>query len=114
MPKIQEAIDHGLEFDNVFCLNDLTSIGVIAALEENHLLESVNVYGVDASPDAKALIKEGMLAASAAQFPSEIGKKAADAIYAVLEGRDTESPVLVPTKLITQENVEEFGTDRWQ
>lgn len=114
MPKIQEAIDRGTEFDQVFCLNDLSSIGVIAALEENYLLDDVGVYGVDASPDAKALIKEGMLKASAAQFPSEIGKKAADAIYRVLEEKPVESPVLVPTKLVTRENVEQFGTDRWQ
>ncbi len=28
MPKLQEAIDAGIEFDNVFCLNDLAGLGV--------------------------------------------------------------------------------------
>ena len=114
MPKLQEAIDEGITFDSVFCLNDLAGVGVVAALEENHLLDKVHVYGVDASPDAKALINEGMLTASAAQFPSEIGSKAADVIYKLLNGESVEKNILVPVELITQDNVEEFGIDRWQ
>lgn len=114
MPKLQEAIDAGVEFDNVFCLNDLAGVGVAAALDKNNLLGEIGIYGVDASPDSKALIKEGMMKASAAQFPTEIGKKAADAIYDLLNGREVEENVLVPVELITGDNVEKFGTDRWQ
>lgn len=114
MPKMQEIIDQGIEFDHVFCLNDLASVGVVAALEENHKTKTIGVYGVDASPDSKALIKEGMMEASAAQFPSRIGKKAAEVIYQLLRGESVEKNILIPIELITQENVEEFGTDRWQ
>lgn len=114
MPKLQEAIDKGIEFDHVFCLNDLAGVGVVAALEENDMLDKVKVYGVDASPDSKALIKEGMMEASAAQFPSEIGKKASEVIYQLLDGREVDRNILVPVELITKDNVEEFGIDRWQ
>ncbi|MDE7311520.1 MAG: sugar ABC transporter substrate-binding protein [Eubacterium sp.] len=114
MPKIQETIDEGTEFDHIFCLNDLASVGVAAALEENNIAKKVGIYGVDASPDSKALIKEGIMEASAAQFPSEIGKKAADAVYRLLAGNRVDRNILVPVELITQGNVEEFGTDRWQ
>lgn len=113
MPKLQEAIDKEIAFDSVFCLNDLASVGVVAALEENRLLDKVEVYGVDASPDAKALIKEGMMTASAAQFPSEIGSKAADVIYKLLNGESVEKNILVSVELLTQDNVDEFGIDRW-
>ena len=61
MPKLQEAIDERISFDSVFCLNDLAGVGVVAALDENHMLDKVDVYGVDASPDSKAMIKEGMI-----------------------------------------------------
>ena len=114
MPKLQEAIDAGIEFDSVFCLNDLAGVGVVAALDENNMLGEVDVYGVDASPDSKALIKEGMMSASAAQFPSQIGSETADAIYKLLNGEVVEKKVLVPVELITKDNVEAFGTDRWQ
>lgn len=114
MPKLQEVIDAGVEFDNIFCLNDLACVGAVAALEENHRLDSVGVYGVDGSPDSKVLIKEGQMKASAAQFPSEIGRKVADAVYKLLNGEQVEKNILVPVELITKENVDEFGTDRWQ
>ncbi|MDE7415829.1 MAG: sugar ABC transporter substrate-binding protein [Lachnospiraceae bacterium] len=114
MPKLQEAIDAGVEFDSVFCLNDLAGVGVVAALEDNHMLDRVNVYGVDASPDSKALIKEGMMRASAAQFPSRIGSEVAEVIYQLLRGEKVQKDILVPVELITENNVEAFGTDRWQ
>lgn len=114
MPELQKAIDSGVAFDNIFCLNDLAGVGVVAALEENQMLDSVGVYGVDASPDSKALIKEGMMEASAAQFPSEIGSEIADVIYKLLEGRVVKKKILVPVELITADNVDEYGIDRWQ
>lgn len=114
MPRLQEAIDRGVEFDNIFCLNDLAGVGAVAALEKNHMAEGVGVYGVDASPDSKALIKEGMMKASAAQFPSKIGSRAAEMVYRLLNGEEVEEHILVPVELITEGNVEEFGTDRWQ
>ena len=76
MPKMQDAMEEGVSFDSVFCLNDLAGVGVVAALDDSGMLDRVKVYGVDASPDAKALIKEGMMSASAAQFPSRIGQAA--------------------------------------
>lgn len=114
MPALQQAIDGGVVFDSVFCLNDLSSVGVAAALDENGLLGEIQIYGVDGSPDAKALIAEEMMEATSAQFPSEIGKAASDAIYSLLNGEAVEKNILVPVQLITRDNVEQFGVDRWQ
>ncbi|MBD5502095.1 MAG: sugar ABC transporter substrate-binding protein [Lachnospiraceae bacterium] len=114
MPKLQQAIEEGTEFDSIFCLNDLASVGVAAALDEKHMLGEVDLYGVDASPDSKALIAEGMMRASAAQFPTEIGKTAAEMIYRLTAGEQVEKNILVPVELVTEENVEQFDIDRWQ
>lgn len=114
MPQMQSIIDSGVEFDSVFCLNDLASVGAVAALEENQMLEDVRVYGVDGSPDAKALIKEGMMSATAAQFPSQIGQTVAEVIYRLLDGEKVEKKISVPVELVTKENVEQFSIDRWQ
>ncbi|MGL4790646.1 MAG: substrate-binding domain-containing protein, partial [Anaerotignaceae bacterium] len=114
MPELQKIIDKGVYFDNVFCLNDLAGVGVVAALEENNMLNKVGVYGVDASPDSKALINEGIIKASAVQFPSQIGKKVAEVIYKLLNEEDVEKNILVPVELITKDNVDKFGIGRWQ
>lgn len=114
MPKLQQAIEEGVVFDSVFCLNDLAGVGAAAALDKEHMLGEVDLYGVDASPDSKALIAEGMMEASAAQFPTEIGKKAAEIIYRLLAGETVEKNILIPVKLVTKDNVEQFDIDRWQ
>lgn len=114
MPQLQKIIEENIFFDHIFCLNDLASVGAVAALEENNLLNFVDVYGVDASPDSKALIKEGMMKASAVQFPSKIGKQVADVIYKLLNEEMVEKNILVPVELITKDNVDKFGIGRWQ
>lgn len=114
MPKMEKIIEAGTRFDSVFCLNDPASLGVAAALDSNGLLDSVDIYGVDASPDAKQLIDEGKMKASVAQFPSQIGEEAANAIYDLLEGKEVERYISVPVELVTKENVEQYNVDRWQ
>lgn len=114
MPKMKDLIESGKEFDQVFCLNDLSSVGVVAALDEKGLLGQVGVYGVDASPDSKALIKEGMMKATAAQFPSKIGKAAAENIYMLLDGQTVKDYTYIPVELVTRRNVEIYGVERWQ
>ena len=114
MPKLEELIEQGVEFDSVFCLNDLASMGAAAALESHGLLGSVEIYGVDASPDAKQLIYEGRMMASAAQFPTRIGDEASNAVYRLLSGEEVENYISVPVELVTRENVEQHNVDRWQ
>ena len=114
MPKMEKLIENGTEFDSVFCLNDLSALGVAAALESRDLLDTIGVYGVDASPEAKQLIYEGRMQASAAQFPSRIGEEAADAMYRLLDGENVEKYITVPVELVTRQNVEQYHVDRWQ
>ncbi|MCQ2501415.1 MAG: sugar ABC transporter substrate-binding protein [Lachnospiraceae bacterium] len=114
MPLMQDLLESGIEFDTVFCLNDLAAVGVVAALDEKGLLDQVEVYGVDASPDSKALIKEKMMVATAAQFPSQIGLNAADNIYKLLEGKTVAQNTYVPVELVTYDNVDSYGIERWQ
>ena len=66
MPQMEKLIDQGTEFDSVFCLNDPSSLGAAAALETRGLLDKVDIYGIDASPDAKQLIYEGKMIMSTA------------------------------------------------
>lgn len=114
MPLMQDLLESGIEFDTVFCINDLAAVGVVAALDEKGLLDQVEVYGVDASPDSKALIKEKMMVATAAQFPSQIGLNAADNIYRLLEGKTVAQNTYVPVELVTYDNVDSYGIERWQ
>lgn len=54
-------------------LNDPSALGAMAALQEHGLLENTAVYGVDGAPEAKSMIREGVMTATAAQSPIRIG-----------------------------------------
>lgn len=114
MPRMLSYLDEGHEFDTVFCLNDLAAEGVVAALRQRDLAGKINVYGVDASPDAKALIDEGLMRASAVQFPTRIGERAASVLYDIFDGKDTEKTIIVPVDIVSVENIDSYNKERWQ
>jgi ribose transport system substrate-binding protein len=115
MPLMEDFLKTGTDFDSVFCLNDPSALGVIAALEASGSDpgKDIDVYGVDGAPEAKALIEEGRMEATVAQYPSKLGAEAADVLYRLLNGESTEKKILVPVELVTQENLDQYYTDRW-
>ena len=85
-----------------------------AALEEKGALSSTLVYSVDGSPEAKALISEGLMTATSAQSPLRIGRMTAEVVYEILEGKPYLTNIVVPVNQITQEDILRYGTEGWQ
>lgn len=108
MPVMENILQANKEINAVMCLNDPTALGVIAALESANRLNGVIVYGVDGSADAKKMIKAGKLTATAAQFPKEIGRMAADAAFVKLGGGKIEHNIKVPVELIDKSNIDKY------
>ena len=92
--------------------NDPTALGCLAAAEAAGV--SPLIYGVDGSPDVKALLKDSALEGTGAQSPMTIGKTIAETAYAWIDGQDVEAFIPIETFLITADNVDEYGTDGWQ
>ena len=113
MPKMENIIQAVPDMAVVMCVNDPTALGTIQALRAANM-KGVLIYGVDGSPDAKKMIKEGLMTGTAAQSPINIGKIGVEMAYKVLAGEKVEKHVPVPVQLITAENVDEFGVDGWQ
>ena len=63
------------DIDVVMALNDPSAMGAMAALDAEHMLSDVLVYGADGSPEAKTMIYENKMAATSAQSPRTTGKK---------------------------------------
>jgi ribose transport system substrate-binding protein len=114
LPAMTAILQRTPEVDAVVALNDPTALGAVEALERAGRQRGVLVYGVDGSPDAKRMIAEGRLTATAAQSPSKIGKTAAATAYALLSGQPVEKTIRVPVFLIDQSNVGQFDPDGWQ
>lgn len=115
MTVMEDIIQAQPKIDVVMALNDPTAMGAIAALESANRLKGVLVYGVDGSPDAKKMIKEGAkLTATASQFPSKIGSMGADAAYKILSGKKVAKEIKVPVELIDSANISKHVVDKFE
>ena len=96
----------------IFGGNDPTALGAYAAAEAAG--SKALIYGVDGSPDIKALIAEGKVTGTGAQSPMSIGKTIAEVYYKVEAGETVEARYPIATFMINADNVADFGTDGWQ
>lgn len=96
----------------IFGGNDPTALGAQAAAEAAQ--SSALIYGVDGSPDIKALIAEGKVTGTGAQSPMTIGKTIAELYYQWKAGEEVESRYPIETFMINSDNIEEYNNGGWQ
>ena len=114
MPKMQEIIEETPDIDVVMALNDPSALGALAALEKNNK-NDVIVYGIDGTPEIKALIgRNQMIVGTVAQSPIKMGQIAVENMYNILNGKKVEKNIIIPISLINKENLFKYDEDRWQ
>ena len=100
--------------DVVMALNDPSALGALAALEKNNK-NDVMVYGIDGTPEIKALIgRNQMIVGTVAQSPIKMGQIAVENMYNILNGKKVEKNIIIPISLINKENLFKYDEDRWQ
>ncbi len=114
MDVMRRILDMRIDFDVVFCGNDPTALGALAALQQKRITKDVLIYGVDGSPDVKSMIKDGEIVGTAAQSPKTLGLTAAETAYYYLSGKPVQKHIQIPGPLITKENLHKFEIDEWQ
>jgi len=88
----------------IFCINDETALGALAAAEARGKTNLV-IVGYDAAPEAVAKIKAGTaLKADVAQQPRDIGAKTIEAIAKHFKGEPAEAKIAVPVKIVDAES----------
>ena len=113
-PLVENVLTKTKDIDVVVALNDPSAMGAMAALDAEHMLSDVLVYGADGSPEAKTMIYKNRMTATAAQSPRITGKKTVEMLYKILAGKPVESQYIVPVRLITRDNVEDYSLSGWQ
>lgn len=96
------------DVQGVFAHNDEMALGAIRALQAAGKAGQVVVVGFDAIPDALQAIEEGLLAATVAQQPAEMGRLGVEYAVKVVRGEQVPASVPVPVRLVTSENLSEF------
>jgi ribose transport system substrate-binding protein len=113
MPLAADILQSAPDLAALFAVNDPSAAGCVQALQEARKT-GVLVYGVDGAPDAKKMIAEGAMTGTGAQSPIGIGKQAAEAALAVINGRTVQKNIVVETFIINAGNVGKYNVSGWQ
>lgn len=114
MPKMDAFLDKDIPFDVVMALNDPSALGALASMQDKGRLQGVLVYGIDGSPETKALVKDHIMTGTVSQSPKTMGKDAAEIVYKILENKPYSDKARIPVALITENNIDQFSLEGWQ
>ena len=98
------------KIDAVFAINDPSAIGAELAAKQARRNEFF-IVGVDGAPEAKDALQQdnSLFVATAAQDPFQMAVKAVEVGNDILKGNPPADPnILIPVKLITRDNVDEY------
>jgi ribose transport system substrate-binding protein len=101
----QNMLQAHADIDSVFACSDLMALGAIEAIAAAGKTGKIRVIGFDALDDAKKAIAAGTMAASVAQFPSEMGRVAVESAVKVIRGETVPPDIGVKLELVTKDNV---------
>ena len=105
---VENWLQTGTELKAIVANNDGMAMGALKAVEDAQLLDSIKVYGLDATPDALAAVKDGRLTATMSQNTTAQGATAMEVAYKLAMGETVESEILVEFVLITVDNFDDF------
>ncbi len=105
---VENWLQTGTDLKAIVANNDGMALGALKAVEDAQLLDSIKVYGLDATPDALAAVKEGRLTATISQNTTAQGTTAMETVYKLAMGEEVEPEILVDFVLITIDNVDEY------
>ncbi|WP_428943419.1 sugar ABC transporter substrate-binding protein [Pantoea sp. FN060301] len=96
----------GEDIQAIAANNDEMAIGALQALGKN--AGQVLVAGVDGTPDALQMLKNGKMVATVFQDAKGQGEGAVQAAIKLANGEEVQKIVDIPYKLITKENMAQF------
>ncbi|MDO4649074.1 MAG: sugar ABC transporter substrate-binding protein [Eubacteriales bacterium] len=103
-----------VHFDVLFGGNDPSALGGLSSLQQYKRDEGVLVYGVDGSPDFKAMLDLGYVTGTSSQSPKELGRMSGEVAYRWLDGEEVEPYISLQSHLITKGNLSGYEINGWQ
>lgn len=105
MPAMEEMLKRHPDIDVVMALNDPSALGAMAALKNAGRLSDTMIYGVDGTPEAMEMIESGLMTGTVSQEPKKIARLAVNEAYKILEKKDVDKLIMIPTVLHTKGSV---------
>jgi ribose transport system substrate-binding protein len=93
----------GFRMDAIFGANDQMAIGAARAVRAATPPLTPAIVGFDAVEEARAAVRTGLLTATIAQNPAQMGRKAIDALQSVWNGQKVAARYLIPVLPVTND-----------
>jgi ribose transport system substrate-binding protein len=98
------------DLDCIWAINDPSALGCVSAVRRAGRDQRVFVVGIDGAPEAvKEITAGGPFAATAAQYPRQIGGAGVDLAIRAIAGEQLPEFVPIDGSLITKENVASYA-----
>lgn len=94
------------DIQGLFACSDLMALGAVEAIRVAGKSGKITVIGFDAFSEARDAVKKGLMAATVAQFSSEMGRLGIENAARLLKGEQIPPEQTVRIQLITKENVD--------
>lgn len=99
---VDSFLAFGKRFDAVFGANDLMALGAVDALGGRMGGGSVVVVGFDAIPEAREAVAKGVLLATMAQNPGEMGRRGVRSLLQLWSKAPIEKDQLIPVDIVSR------------
>ncbi|MEU6644614.1 ABC transporter substrate-binding protein [Saccharomonospora sp. NPDC046836] len=99
------------DVQGIFGMNDPSALGAVLAVEQAGRGDRVKVTGVDGSPEAVSELQRGgsPFIGTATQNPAEMVRTAVRVAQDIVDGKPPkEHTILIPSELVTRDNVKEY------
>jgi ribose transport system substrate-binding protein len=102
----QDILQKNPDLTGIFCINDPTAFGAIAAVEKAGRQGKVKIISFDGQLEAKQAVKDGKIYAEPIQYPDKIGQMTIQSIVKYMAGEKVPPQTLIPTTLYTKEDAD--------
>ena len=96
------------KIDAIISMNDNMASGALEAVKSKPGFKGIQAYGVDGTPEATLLIKDGTMTATSLQNARELAQLNMKAVNDLLSGAKTEVNENIGNPLITKENAQKY------
>jgi ribose transport system substrate-binding protein len=100
----QNMLQSHPDLQALFACSDLMALGAIEAIAAAGKRGKITVVGFDALPEAREAVQKGMMDATIAQSPMEMGAIAVESASRLLKGETVPKDISVKIQLVTREN----------
>lgn len=110
MKVMENILQANPVIDGVYCANDEMALGATEAIDAANRMSKITLIGSDAIDDALNSIKAGKQKATIAESPFYLGKTGVENAIKLVNGTKLEKKVILPSTLVTKENIASIKT----